>query len=83
MKKFRNFIAWMLFIGGIVAGLYFGGYVMFIKAIILFCQALDAGLFTWTLAGWTLIKCFCASMVGITIALLGLVLFSIVYDRDK
>lgn len=54
----------LIFVGGIVAAIYFGLWVMFIKPILLACAAFDAGTLTATLVGWTVIKCLLASAVA-------------------
>lgn len=60
----------MIFIGGIILAIYFGLWVMFIKAILTACAAFDAGTLTATLVGWTVIKCLLASTVaGVIIAI--------------
>lgn len=70
-KRWKNFwelvkalFAVMIFIGGIILALYFGLWVMFIKAILAACAAFDAGTLTATLVGWTVIKCLLASTVA-------------------
>lgn len=57
-------IAIMVLIVGVIAAVYFGGYVMFIKAILYACAAFDAGTLTATIVGLTVIKCLFASTVG-------------------
>lgn len=57
-------LAVLIFVGGIVAAIYFGLWVMFIKSILTACAAFDAGTLTATLVGWTVIKCLLASTVS-------------------
>ena len=57
-------LAVLIFVGGIVAAIYFGLWVMFIKSILTACAAFDAGTLTATLVGWTVIKCLLASAVS-------------------
>lgn len=68
-KIIKAFLAIAILIAGIAAVIYFGLYVMFIKAIMVARAAFDAGTLTDTLVGWTVIKCLLASTVeGIIIA---------------
>lgn len=60
----KALFAIMIFIGGIILAIYFGLWVMFIKAILTACAAFDAGTLTATLVGWTVIKCLLASAVS-------------------
>lgn len=65
----KVFLAIAILIAGIAAAIYFGLWVMFIKAILVACAAFDAGTLTATLVGMTVIKCLLASTVaGIIIA---------------
>lgn len=63
-KGIKVILAVLIFVGGIVAAIYFGLWVMFIKAILTACAAFDAGTLTATLVGWTVIKCLLASAVS-------------------
>lgn len=63
-KGIKVILAVLIFVGGIVAAIYFGLYVMFIKSILTACAAFDAGTLTATLVGWTVIKCLLASAVS-------------------
>ena len=63
-KGIKVILAVLIFVGGIVAAIYFGLWVMFIKSILTACAAFDAGTLTATLAGWTVIKCLLASAVA-------------------
>lgn len=54
----------MVFIAGIILAVYFGLWVMFIKAILVACAAFDAGTLTATVVGWTIIKCLLASTLS-------------------
>ena len=51
-KGVKVILAVLIFVGGIVAAIYFGLWVMFIKSILTACAAFDAGTLTATLAGW-------------------------------
>lgn len=57
-------LAVLIFVGGIIAAIYFGLWIMFIKSILIACAAFDAGTLTATLVGWTVIKCLLASCVA-------------------
>ena len=63
-KGIKVILAVLIFFGGIVAAIYFGLWVMFIKSILTACAAFDAGTLTATLVGWTVIKCLLASAVS-------------------
>lgn len=63
-KGIKVILAVLIFVGGIVAAIYFGLWVMFIKSILTACAAFDAGTLTATLVGWTVIKCLLASAVS-------------------
>lgn len=63
-KWIKVILAVLIFVGGIVAAIYFGLWVMFIKSILTACAAFDAGTLTATLVGWTVIKCLLASAVS-------------------
>lgn len=63
-KGIKVILAVLIFVGGIVAAIYFGLWVMFIKSILTVCAAFDAGTLTATLVGWTVIKCLLASAVS-------------------
>lgn len=56
-------IAIIIIIAGIVAAIYYGVWVMFIKAILSACAAFDAGTLTAMTVGLTVIKCIFASTV--------------------
>ena len=85
MKKLLG----VLFIaGGIIGGLYVGGWIMFIQPIIAACKSFDAGTLTGTIVGWTVVKCIFASFVSGIIAWLGsvigqLLLIGTVHKRSK
>lgn len=63
-KGIKFILAVLIFVGGIVAAIYFGLWAMFIKSILTACAAFDAGTLTATLVGWTVIKCLLASAVA-------------------
>lgn len=60
----KRIIAVLVFIIGIVAACYFGGWVMFIKPIIDCCKAFDSGAITGLMVGTTILKCIFASAVA-------------------
>lgn len=71
MKKFFGIL---LIILGIVGGLYVGGWLMFVKSILVACSAFDAGTLTGGLVGVTIVKCIFASAVGSIIFYTGYIL---------
>ena len=73
----REVLAWLILLAGIIAGLYVGGYLMFIKEILIACHAFDIGSLTAVLVGKTIIKCVFASVVGGLIAFVGFIGFGI------
>lgn len=77
----RKVLAWLILLAGIVGGLYVGGYLMFIKAILIACHAFDIGSLTAVLVGKTIIKCVFASVVGRLIAFAGFIGFGIAYKE--
>lgn len=77
----RKGLAWLILLAGIIGGLYVGGWLMFIKAILFACNAFDIGTLTAVLVGKTIIKCVFASAVGGLITFAGFIGFSIVYKE--
>ena len=77
----RKVLGWLILLAGIVGGLYVGGYLMFIKAILIACHAFDIGSLTAVLVGKTIIKCVFASVVGGLIAFAGFIGFGIAYKE--
>lgn len=63
---------------GIVAGLYVGGWLMFVQPILEACRCFDAGTLTGTIVGITVLKCVFASAVGGIIAWVGIVLGGVI-----
>ena len=53
----KETLFWTVIIVGIALGIYTGGWLLFIKPIIAVCAAYDAGTFTGSMIGWTIIKC--------------------------
>lgn len=53
----RETLFWITIIVGIALGIYTGGWLLFIKPIIVACAAYDAGTLTGSMIGWTIIKC--------------------------
>lgn len=60
----RYVIGWAIFIIGIVASLWVGGWIMFVQPIIEACRHFDAGTLTGMIVGTTVLKCVFASVVG-------------------
>ena len=68
MKKISKSIHWLIFAAGIIAGLYVGGWLMFIQPIMDACKHFDAGTLTGVIIGTTVLKCiFATSVSGIII----------------
>ena len=59
----RNFISILVFVCGLAAACYFGGWVMLIKPILAACAAFDAGTLTATIIGVAIIKYLFAGVV--------------------
>lgn len=76
----KEAIGYLLMIIGIAAGLYVGGWLMFIQPILEVCRCFDAGTLTGTIIGVTILKCVFSGAVGSIIALLGVVLGSVVIN---
>lgn len=70
----KGIIGILLIIGGILGGLYVGGWLMFIQPIMDCCKAFDTHILTGTMVGWTVIKCIFATCVGGLIFYVGYVL---------
>ena len=68
MKKISKSIHWIIFAAGIIAGLYVGGWLMFVQPIMDACKHFDAGTLTGVIVGTTVLKCiFATSVSGIII----------------
>ena len=76
----KEVIGYLLMIIGIAAGLYVGGWLMFIQPILEVCRCFDAGTLTGTIIGVTILKCVFSGAVGSIIAWLGVVLGSVVIN---
>lgn len=63
-KTTKDLLAFAIVIIGIIAGLYVGGWMMFIKPIMDCCYAFDAGILKIVDVGVAAIKCIFASTVG-------------------
>ena len=59
----NNIVSWIILIGSILCGLYFGGWIMFIQPIVEACKCFDAGTLTGAIVGSTIVKCALASFV--------------------
>ena len=53
----KDVLFWITIIIGIILGIYVGGWLLFIKPIVVACAAYDAGTLTGSMIGWTIIKC--------------------------
>ena len=53
----RETLFWTVIIVGIALSIYAGGWLLFIKPVIVVCAAYDAGTLTGSMIGWTIIKC--------------------------
>lgn len=74
----RNILALLVFIVGIVAACYLGGWVMFIKSIIDCCRAFDGGTLTGLMVGVTVLKCVFAGAVASIIFWIGYLIAALV-----
>lgn len=63
-EMIKIIFAIIVLVVGIAMALYFGVWVMFIKAILTACAAFDAGVLTATIVGWTIIKCLFATTIA-------------------
>lgn len=63
----KKLIGVVIIIASIMGGVYFGGWLLFVKPILAACAAFDAGILTSTLIITTIIKCIIASTVGLII----------------
>lgn len=72
MKTLGRIAYVLIFIASIAAGLYVGGWVMFIQPIIDACAHFDAGTLSAVVIGTTIIKCIFASTVGGLIVTFGI-----------
>ena len=78
----RTFIAIIIGLAGLLLGLYVGGWVLFVKPILLACKAFDAGMLTASIVGMTVIKCIFASVVGSLIAGVAYIVIMIIGGVD-
>ena len=76
----RDFIAFLIFIGGILLGLYVSVWAMFISPIIEACRAFDAGTLTGAMVGLTVIKCVFSSVVGYLITFVTTIISKIIEE---
>lgn len=67
----KNVVSWIIVIIGVLAGLYVGGWILFIQPIIMTCKAFDAGTLTAVMVAVTVLKCLFASAVGYVIVWVG------------
>lgn len=81
--KIRHILAWgVLWAFTALAG-YIGVGKMIIGAVFTLLAALDAHAVTWVLGGTVLFQCVCGLLVTCGMWLIGFVLFSFIYGRDK
>lgn len=71
MKKICGILKYVVLIGSLIAGLYVGGYLMFIKPIVTCITAFDLGALTGAMIGWSIVKCIFAGTVSGIIIYLG------------
>lgn len=74
----RQILAVLMFIVGIVAACYLGGWVMFIKPIIDCCRAFDGGTLTGLMVGVAVLKCVFAGAVASIIFWVGFLVAAVV-----
>ena len=53
----KDVLFWITIIIGVILGIYVGGWLLFIKPIVVTCAAYDAGTLTGSMIGWTIIEC--------------------------
>ena len=70
----RKVIGGLIMVVSVLAGIYVGGWLMFIQPIIEACKAFDAGILTGTLIVITVLKCVFAGTIGGLISYLGILL---------
>lgn len=73
-------IANIIFITGVIYGVYVGGWLMFIEPIIDFVHAFDAGNLTDKIIVSTILKCTFAGTVGTIIFYIGYLISMIILD---
>lgn len=74
----NNIVSWIILIGSILCGLYFGGWIMFIQPIVEACKCFDAGTLTGAIVGSTIVKCALASFVTSIIISAGIFIVQII-----
>jgi len=67
----KNFISKCVIFLSCIAGVYVGGWLMFIKPILNCCTMFDTGTLTGYIVGITILKCIFATTVGVFIAWAG------------
>lgn len=80
MEKAQTIVGFLLMFAGVAAGLYVGGWLMFIQPIMDACRHFDAGTLTGMIVGITVLKCVFASAVGSIIAYIGVFLGAFIQD---
>ena len=74
---------WAMNIISVLAGLYVGGWLMFIRPIMTACAMFDAGTLTAVIIGKTVLSCLFAGIVGTVIVILGLTASKLVYKLSR
>ena len=69
-----------LMLASFAAGLYIGGWMMFVQPILEVCKALDAGTVSFYLIGVTVLKCIFSIFVGGFVAFTGISIASFFLD---
>ena len=77
MKKIINIISMIIFVGGIAAAIYVGGWLMFIQPIIEACKHFDSGTLTGVIIGTTVLKCIFASAISSVILYVSVLITSV------
>ena len=84
-KKYRDWTGVVILVFaliGVILGLYVGGWLMFVKPILVAYALLDSGMLTGGILGLTIIKCLLASVVGWIVfyvtALIGTIIASLI-----
>lgn len=74
----KKLIGVIIIIASIIGGVYFGGWLLFVKPLMAACAAFDAGVLTSMIIVNTIIKCIIASTVGVIIVYVGVAIGSFI-----
>ena len=80
MKKTKGIVGILIFIISIIAGIYLGGWLMFLSPIINCCRAIDSGDITAIMVFITIVKCIFSSVVITIIPCIGKIIQFIITE---